>query len=349
MDRASITGRYGDSTEDYSWNEMSTGDWDWAVMGVAGSAKNDITQIVHNSATIEEARQRVHQYLVDHGLSNAVQVYNPATWGPDGAIVVTGQPPPPPPPPMIGNFDPFGGSFGQNSGNMPANTIPVSTDPIPDTNPDGPDVGIDVTNETNRQHVLEWAEKLKAGIELLDAKFAALSDSATFMMKDGTTVTGAEVKSWWQHLDFRVTDRAFLPGMGGAVVDGVSNINWVTIATYSIWDANGLSFIILHEFVHTTPFGERMRDAAFGMHVLFGGMDADYDPSDYWWDVNEEATNWAAREIMEGFGIPPPSHRPTYGYDDTMPASPLTLPPPPPPYFGDDGGPGGGGGNVNEN
>jgi len=61
MDRASSTGRYGDSTEDYSWNEMSTGDWDWAVMGVAGSAKNDITQIVHNSATIEEAQQRVHQ------------------------------------------------------------------------------------------------------------------------------------------------------------------------------------------------------------------------------------------------------------------------------------------------
>jgi len=272
-----------------------------------------------------------------------VQIYNPATYGPDGAIVVNGHSTPPPPP-TIGNFDPFGGSFGQNGGIAPADTVPLSNDPIPDNNPDGPDVGIEVTDEANRQHVLEAAEKLKAGIEVLDPKFTALSDTQTFMMKDGTVVTGAELKAWWQSFDFRVTDRPFGPERGGAVANGVSNMHWSTVNTWGYWDANGLTFIILHELVHGSPFGERIRDAAYAMHLLFYGVENRYEASDFWWDVNEEAANWGAREIMEAFLIPPPTHRPPYGYDDSMPSSPLTLPPPPPPYFGDDSG----GGNVGE-
>jgi hypothetical protein len=123
-------------------------------------------------------------------------------------------------------------------------------------------------------------------------------------------------------------------------------LDWafVGFAARGYWDANGLTFIILHELVHGSPFGERIRDAAYAMHLLFYGVENRYEASDFWWDVNEESANWGAREIMEAFLIPPPTHRPPYGYDDSMPSSPLTLPPPPPPYFGDDSG----GGNVGE-
>jgi hypothetical protein len=127
MDRASGTGRYGDSTEDYSWNEISTGAFDWAINGFKSGAQNDIKVIVETSGSVEEAQQRVNQYLADHGLTNAVQVYNSATWGADGAIVVTGHPPLRPP--LLINYDLMGapgagggGSVGQPA--MPETPIP---------------------------------------------------------------------------------------------------------------------------------------------------------------------------------------------------------------------------------
>jgi len=129
MNMVAQGGRYGDSTEEGTWFEISTGSWEWLVSGFVQNARNDITQIVRGSATLEEAQQRINQYLADQGLSNIVQVYNP-NHGAD--IVVVGAPPPPPP---IYNIDLFGGGSGQNSvggGGVTPETLQLNLTPIPD-------------------------------------------------------------------------------------------------------------------------------------------------------------------------------------------------------------------------
>jgi hypothetical protein len=316
-----------DSTE-YSWEEMSTGDVEWATGGLIATAQQDVREIVETSNSIEEARQRIDAYLASRGLTSANIVETPE----DGTIVVTA-----PPPPSIAPFDPFA-AFADGTSGAAGGSAPLSTHPVADSNPDGPDVDVEVVDEANRAKVESAAERLKAEIEELDAKFASLSDTAAVQMKNGSIITGAQAKAWWQELDFRVTDRTFPPKMGGAVADGISHIRFDTVTGWDAWDPNGLTFIILHEVVHNSTYGEIARDASFFMHNLFGGTKDDYDPTDYWWDFNEEHANWGARELMKALSVPAIVGKPEHGYADGVPPPP---PPPPPP-------PGGGGPYVPE-
>jgi hypothetical protein len=346
MTRASSTGRYGDSTEDYVWNEMSSGDWDWAYAGLKSAVQNDIKFIMQTSPSFTDAQQRVHQYLVDHGLTNAIQVYNSETYGADGAILVTGQRLPLPP---LLNFDLMGGSASWlgNDGGSVNTTQPLPTDPIPDNNPDGPDVGVEILDPINTAEIYMAADILKSQIEVLDTKFHNLSDIALIPMKNGYVATGAEVKAWWNSLDFRVTDRRFDIG-AGAVLNGISNMNYEALLGWDRSDANGLIFIILHELIHNSPEGTSYNALEFFFHTLFDGIDRDYDKDDVWFDSNEEYANWGARSIMTALGIPIPAPMPAFGYDDTTPATmPTTPPPPPPPPPPSGGGGTGGGGHVN--
>jgi hypothetical protein len=338
-----VGGNAFDSTE-WVFNEMSTGDWEWAVRSLRDQAQWDIQDIINESQDKEEARQRVFEYLSQHGFNNPTQVFGSATYGNDGAIPVYGHPAPPPP--LLLNFDQMGGWDAQGAYNGSGSAPGVSTDPIADTNPDGPDVGIEVLDEAYRARVEASAARLRAGIEVLDAKFNALGNTQTFMLKNGTAVTGAEVKALWDAFDFRVTDR-FFPIGAGAVVNGVSNIRWDAVDGWNAWDPNGLTFIILHEFVHGSPLGTMSSDVMYAFHELFGGNSATYNEYNFWFDANEEFANWGARELMIRLSIPVPASTPPFGWNDTMPASPLFSPPPPPPF--DPGGSGGGGGEVNGN
>jgi hypothetical protein len=186
----------------------------------------------------------------------------------------------------------------------------------------------------NTMNVVIASDILKAEIEALDLKFAALPDGQLFTMKNGVVVTGAELKAWWDSLDFRVTDREFSTG-SGAVLNGISNINWDALGGWSE-TPNGLSFIILHELTHSSPLGTRYNAEAFGLHRAFGGTRETWDENAFWFDVNEEFANWGAAIIMMGLGIPIPTGPIAFGFDDTMTAAP--FPEPPPINGGSDGG-----------
>ncbi len=115
-----------------------------------------------------------------------------------------------------------------------------------------PTVTVQVDSESNRAAAEAAAADMKKAMEQIDRQVDTLDDSATVPWPDGTTKTGAQVKALWAAMDFVVTDRAYGPGRGGAVVGTTSYMNF---QNWNDWDAlpDGGNFILLHELVHTDP------------------------------------------------------------------------------------------------
>jgi hypothetical protein len=126
-----------------------------------------------------------------------------------------------------------------------------------------PKVHTQVIDPKNQKAVEEAAKTLDQKLVELAEKIADLHDDTVVEFKDGTTMTGKEVKALWAKAEFTVTDRDFgHPKRGGAVVGNMSFINFDTVNRWN-QEKGGLAFIIVHELYHMTEFGAAEWNARF--------------------------------------------------------------------------------------
>jgi hypothetical protein len=80
--------RQFDST-DYYWEEMSTGDYEWAMGNFMHDVEAGVDQAIEDATSREDAEQLARDFLASLGLDQLVHINTPAT-GPNDNIIVTG-------------------------------------------------------------------------------------------------------------------------------------------------------------------------------------------------------------------------------------------------------------------
>lgn len=188
---------------------------------------------------------------------------------------------------------------------------------------DGPPIIVFVTDEANRAAVTAAATKLKAALEAINEEIQNLSDTDTVTLKDGSTVTGAELKGLWEQATFTVSDRTSIlsDSAGGAVTGMNSEMHFSTVDGWSAADPNGLKFIALHEIAHMSPEGQAYGQQQWNEHRAADGDltntaedQATYNKDSIDFVQNEQYANHAARELARMLDIPDMATNPTHGY-----------------------------------
>src|SRR3954469_947252 len=86
LTRANGTGRYGDSTEDYAWWELATGDFEWAKHCFMMDVYSGVNNAIQGATSQTQADQQARDYIHSFGLDSLVHVNNRE----GGDIVITG-------------------------------------------------------------------------------------------------------------------------------------------------------------------------------------------------------------------------------------------------------------------
>jgi hypothetical protein len=167
----------------------------------------------------------------------------------------------------------------------------------------------------NKKAVEEAAKTLEQKLVELAEKIVNLDDNTVVTFKDGTTMTGKELKSLWAKAEFTVTDERLDPPIrGGAVVGNMSTINFNTINGWNK-EKGGLAFIIVHELYHMTEFGVAEWNARLQIYRDSnpGKTDTDWFLSQAFLDAESYADNFAF-EVTAAADVEKYEGQPVGGY-----------------------------------
>jgi hypothetical protein len=252
--RASGTGRYGDSTEDYAWWELSTSDYEWAKQCFMMDIKSGGAAYAyeHGATTQAEYDSLVSQYIASLGLSSVVHVNAPV----GQEIVVTGN-----------RFNLINSFL-----NSPHLTLDPNQFAFLDLNAVGPDLdrnNIEIIFDPN---IPMTAENLQALTQLrhmitnVQNYLAQLPAWGVFQTTKGP-ITVAELRELFAMTDFYITPENTnyegngipgYPGAGQAIRNDGNPIFETSINNLReamITDMRALNYI-LHELAHVTFVGD---------------------------------------------------------------------------------------------
>jgi hypothetical protein len=154
--------------------------------------------------------------------------------------------------------------------------------------------------------------RLKAMAANLDGRIAALDPKTEIKVLGKTILTGKDIKSLWSKISYVVTDKTYGAGYGGSF-DYASSTSHIMHGTVNGWDAHpsGLAFITLHELLHSSKEGERVRQKQWTDYLadckkrkVKDDKGEHYYGSPFFSEV-EEFCYCGSREIMAALGIPP--------------------------------------------
>ena len=339
-----IGGRQYDST-DYYWQEMSTGDYDWALKNFQDDVNAAIAQITSGAANPQDAAALAQLYLNSVGLGEIVHVNNPppntssgGTGGPppggeDAPILVTATnfiPPHTNMPTLWMHYDDLAFVDAQLVfDDLDRAVIETRVDP-------------DVLINANGQQALARLELIKGKVT---DYFNQLPGNGVFMTPKGP-ITVAELRDRWAKTDFHITNENYQTDVfsrGGRTLFNNGNPVFETNITNLIgYMANEMRALwyILHELTHATTLGDNNNFLLFSNGT----------PSAADFSANERFANDFARFVAGTMGHPfnPLFHASDDGFSDNPGMS--FIPNPSDPGGGDGGGGdgGGGGGEVNE-
>lgn len=250
MTRASA-GRYGDSTEDYSWWELTTGDFEWAKRCFMMDVYAGVNNAIRGATSQAQADQLARDYLHLVGLESVVHVNNPE----GEEIVVTAR------------------IFNLLNANIDCPLLTL--DPAAFANLQLSSVGPDLDRGNFEIHVdpdVQMTEdnvtalsRLMHIIELVQTYLASLPDNGVFMTPKGP-ITVAELRANYAMTDFRITAEGTsyaangiqgYPGAGSATYNNGNPIFETSIdhlRDFMITEMRALHFI-LHELGHVTSVG----------------------------------------------------------------------------------------------
>jgi hypothetical protein len=146
----------------------------------------------------------------------------------------------------------------------------------------------------------------------LDTRIAALDPKKEIKVLGKTILTGKDIKGLWAKIRYVITDKTFGPGYGGSF-DYASSTSHIMHGTVNGWDAhpNGLAFITLHELLHSSKEGERVRQKQWKDYLadckrkgVKDDKGVNYYTSPFFSEV-EEFCYLGSRELMAALGIPP--------------------------------------------
>lgn len=165
------------------------------------------------------------------------------------------------------------------------------------------------------------ARVLKARNNAVTPKINALNDDRQIQMRDGSTMTGAQLKTIWNNTTFNLTDTQSSFGNGGAGANQVTidtsgnfksalvNMNASQAWFYAAHGLSAQNFLLFHEAGHDTPGGLKATDDTwkhFGRGQISGKV---WGPGDPDWERNETTANDAAKAI--GGTVKEPISNPT--------------------------------------
>jgi hypothetical protein len=167
--------------------------------------------------------------------------------------------------------------------------------------------------DTQTQDDIAAAEtRLKAMAATLDARIGALDAKTQIKVLGKTILTGKDIKSLWSKISYVITDKTYGLGYGGSF-DYDSSTSHIMHHTVNGWDAHpgGLAFITLHELLHSSKEGERVRRKQWTDYLadckrrkVKDDKGEHYYGSPYFSEV-EEFCYVGSREIMAALGLPP--------------------------------------------
>jgi hypothetical protein len=246
--------RQYDST-DYSWEEMSSGDYDWALGNFKADVYAAVLEFTAGATSRPQADQMGQAYLNSIGLGSLVHV-NGSVTGTNDLITVTAsttiyhQPI---------NYMPILSLDQPGLDNFDPHTIYDILDVSAHT------IAIEVDTPLTPQQ-LEAVEQLRVRIGLTTEMLNALPANGLFTFPDGKTVTVAELRQLWARADFVITNNSYAdngipgtPGAGAAIRNNGDpvfeiNVDYLTnSAMVHDWTA---FFYVLHELAHVTLAGD---------------------------------------------------------------------------------------------
>jgi hypothetical protein len=153
--------------------------------------------------------------------------------------------------------------------------------------------------------------RLKAMAADLDKRIVALDSKAQIKVLGKTILTGKDIKSLWSKISYVITDKTYGPGYGGSF-DYASHTSHIMASTVNGWDLHpsGLAFITLHELLHSSKEGEKVRQKQWTDYLadckrrkVKDDKGELYYGSAFFSEV-EEFCFCGSREILAALGIP---------------------------------------------
>jgi len=332
MTRAASTGRYGDSTEEYSWWEMTTSDFEWAKRCFMMDVYAGVNSAIQDATTQAQADQLARDYIHSLGLDSVVHLNNPE----GEEIIITA---------TIfrllnANIDsPLLTLDPAAFANLQLGTIG------PELDRDNIEIHLDPDVAMTEDNVTALG-RLQRIIESVAAYLAGLPDNGVLTTPKGP-ITVAELRATFAIVDFHITKEGTsyagngLPGHPGAGFADYNNGNPIFETSISylrdlMANETLALYYVLHELAHVTLTG----------HQDFVNLWANGTPSETAFIASEVFANDVSRILAEATHHPfYPGFPVTFGFssDSGIIFLPAGQPDP-------DGGPDGGvGGDVNGN
>lgn len=196
-----------------------------------------------------------------------------------------------------------------------ANATYVGNDPANKVDPSG-DITITNSCSSGNSTCGATTRVLKARNDAVTPKINALHDDQQIQMRDGSTMSGVQLKTIWNNTTLNLTDTQSDFGNGGAGANQISrdtsgnfksalvNMNAAQAWSYAAHGMSAQNFLLFHETGHGTPSGLKATDDSwkhFGRGLVPGKT---WGPSDPDWQRNETTANDAARAISGTVGEP---------------------------------------------
>lgn len=249
--------RQFDST-DWGWEEMSTGDYEWAMHNFHDDVEAAVERAVVDATSDEDAIQRAQEYLNSVGLGNIVHVGGSVT-GDENRVIITGNRDQYTPTAYMPTLSMDYWDFANVNTQDVYQAMDEASVDI-NLRVDGP-----LTPEQN--HALEI---LRQQIANTTAMLNALPANGVFTFPDGKSISVAELRALWARADFLVTSQPTnsggtptLPGLSYAHRnngDPLIEVNINNLAyLMTVSPSHALTFI-LHELAHVTLAGHQLNN-----------------------------------------------------------------------------------------
>ena len=191
--------RQFDST-DYYWDEMSTGDYEWAMTNFMHDVEAGVDRAIEDATSAQDAEQQARDYLASLGLDQVVHINTPAT-GPNDNIIVTGYAHHPTllDPLVLTMADCDFGFVDWSTAyqDLDASAITVTVEDGVVLTPDQ-----QAAVETLRQVIAHTTDLLNS-----------LPANGIFALPDGSKISVGELRALWAKTDFSITNEVFGNGM----------------------------------------------------------------------------------------------------------------------------------------
>ncbi len=170
--------------------------------------------------------------------------------------------------------------------------------------------------------IADAEKRLTAMAADLDKRIAALAAKTEIKVLGKTILTGKDIKELWAKISYVITDKTYGPGYGGSF-DYATHTSHIMASTVNGWDAwpSGLAFITLHELLHSSKEGERVRQKQWTDYLadcrkrkVRDDKGEHYYSSPFFSEV-EEFCYCGSREIMAALGIPPFTGQFEHGFE----------------------------------